>query len=76
MIARIVSRSSTNFSSQLCRMLSLEIASILPFHDDFSYEFHEDPDFVLTVVLEVAVELAWIAHTLFKYDQFPFAENQ
>ena len=27
-----------------------------------SYEFHEDPDFVLIVFLEVVLDLAWIAH--------------
>ena len=31
---------------------------------------------VLKVLLEAAVDLAWIAQTLLSYDQFPFAENQ
>ena len=33
----------------------------LPSHEDFWYEFHEDPDFVRTVLLEVVIDQAWIA---------------
>ena len=43
--SRIVTRSSTIFFSQLCRMLNLETASILPFHLGFSHELHGDPKF-------------------------------
>ena len=45
-------------------MLTLEIASILPSHYDFSYGLHEDPDFVPVTVDEEVVDLAWIVHHL------------
>ena len=54
----------------------LELSSFLPSHEDFWYEFHEDPDLVLIIVHEEVVDLAWIAHTLLQCDQFPFAGNQ
>ena len=38
-------------------MSTLEIASILPSHEDFSYELHEVLDFVLMIVHEEVVDL-------------------
>ena len=29
-----------------------------------SLQFHEDPDFVVICPLEIAIDLAWIGHTL------------
>ena len=52
--------------------MTLELSSILPSHDDFCYELHEDPDFVLTVALAV-VDHVEIVHYLKEYDQFSFA---
>ena len=53
----------------------LEIASILPSHVDFSYELHEDPDFVLIIVHEEVVDLVKVVHLLQEHDQFLFAET-
>ena len=54
----------TIFFSKIHRFVTLELSSIFPSHEDFWYECHEDPDFVLIVLLEVVVDLAWITHTL------------
>ena len=53
-----MSRSSINLLLEKfieCR--TLEIASILPSHRDFSYELHEDPDIVPPIVHEEVVDL-------------------
>ena len=55
--------------------LTLEIASILPSHEDFSNEIHEDPDFVLIIVHEEVVDLVEVVHLLQEHDQFLFAET-
>ena len=45
-------------------MLSLEIASILPSHRDFSHELHEDPDFVPIIVHEEVVDFVDVVRLL------------
>ena len=57
-------------------MLTLEIASILPSHQDFSYELYEDPDFVLIVVRAEVVDLVEVVHHMQECDQFLFAETR
>ena len=56
--------------------MTLELFPILPSHKDFEYELHEDPDFVLIVVLEEVVDLVGIVDHLKQYDQSLFAETQ
>ena len=50
-------------------MLSLEIASILPSHWDFSHELHEDPDVVPIIVHEDVVDLVEVVRLL-ERDEF------
>ena len=50
-------------------MLSLEIASILPFHCGFSHEFHEDPNFVSITVHEEVVDLVEVVHLYGEHDK-------
>ena len=57
-------------------MSTLEIASILPSHQDFSFELHEDPDFVLIIVHEEAVDLVKVVRHVQECDQFLFAETR
>ena len=57
-------------------MLTLEIASILPSHFDFSCELHEDTDFVLIVFHEEEVDLVEVVHLLQEHVQFLFAETR
>ena len=56
--------------------MTLELSSILPSHKDFSYELHEDPDFVLKVVHEEEVDPVEVVHFLQEYDQSLFAETR
>ena len=60
------------FGQSSSRLISLQFFHLMKTF----YEFHEDPDFVLIVLLEVVIDLAWIANTLSKNGQFPVAENQ
>ena len=58
-------------------MLTLEIASILPSHEDFSYEVHEDPDLVLILVHEEVVDpVEEVVRHMQECDQFLFAETR
>ena len=52
------------FFLKVPRPLTRDFSAILPCLAYSWYKFHEDPDFVLTFLLEVVIDLAWIAHTL------------
>ena len=56
-------------------MSTLEIASVLSSHKDFSCELHEDPDFVLVIVHEEVVDLVKVVQHMQECDQFLFAET-
>ena len=57
-------------------MQTLEIASILPSHRDFSHELHEVLDFVPIIVHEEVVDLVEVVHHTHECDQFLFVENR
>ena len=58
------------FSSQLCRMLSLEIVSILPSHRDFFHNLHEDPDFELFTSMLFVSLMSTINFSSLRLDHF------
>ena len=70
-----MSRSSINLLLENSSKWTLEIASILPPQCDFSYELHEDPDFVLVIVHEEVVDLVEVVHHMQECDQFLFVET-
>ena len=51
-------------------MQSLQIASFLPSHEDFSYELHEGPDFGPIVVHEEVVDPVEVVRLLDEHDKF------
>ena len=64
------------FSWQLCRMLSLEITSILPSHWGFSHELHEDPNVVSITVHEEVVDLVEVVRLPDEHDKFFLSETR
>ena len=52
------------FISKIHRLLTLELASILPSHEDFLQELHEDPEFVPIVVHAEAADLVEVVNQL------------
>ena len=74
--SRIVSRSSINFLLEIHRLWTLEMASILPSHWDFSHELHEDPDFVPIIVHEEVVDLVDEVRLLDEHDKFHLVETR
>ena len=51
-------------------MLSLEIASILPFHWGFAHELHEDPNFASITLYEEVVDLVDVVRLRDEHDKF------
>ena len=60
----IVSDFRLIFFSKIHRLVTLELSSMVTSHEDFWYELHEDPDFVLIVVLDEVVDLVEVVHHL------------
>ena len=53
----------SNFFLKVPRPLPRDFSAILPCHAHPWYEFQGEPDFVLIVLLEAVIDLAWIGHT-------------
>ena len=64
------------FFLKVPRPWTRDFTAILPCLAYSWCKFHRDPDFVLVFLLWVVIDLSWVAHTLWWYDQFPVAENQ